>query len=64
MNCCVEVEAEKNYDTFALAGTFRFLLGLILVFVGLYISTLADIQGHGLGLLLVLASPFVIFKDE
>ena len=62
MNC--KAENYKSYDTPVFAGNFRFLLGLLLIPVGLYIATLSGIQGHGLGLLLVLASPFVIFKDD
>ena len=62
MNC--NIEAEKSYDAPVLAGTFRFLLGLTLTFVGLYIATFSDVQGHGLGLLLVFGSPFLIFKDD
>ena len=61
MHC--EVQNYKSYDTPVLAGNLRFLLGLLLLFAGLYIATLSDIQGHGLGLLLVIAFPFVIFKD-
>ncbi|MGC2238787.1 MAG: hypothetical protein WA584_21710 [Pyrinomonadaceae bacterium] len=62
MHC--EAENYKNYDNPVLAGNFRFLLGLILTFAGFYISTLSDIQGHALGLLLVFGAPFVIFKDD
>ena len=61
MNCYVETQ--KNYAAPVLAGTFRFLLGLLLAFAGLYIAMLSDIQGHALGLLLVFGSPFVILKD-
>ncbi|MDQ3064472.1 MAG: hypothetical protein M3R14_16650 [Acidobacteriota bacterium] len=62
MNCNVEVE--KSSGAPVLAGTFRFLMGLALMFVGLHIAILSDIQGYGLGLLLVFGSPFVIFKDD
>ena len=62
MNC--NAEARKSYSAPVLAGNFRLLAGLILTFAGLYIATLTDIQGHGLGLLMVLGSPFVIFKDD
>jgi hypothetical protein len=67
MNCRVEnysqIENYKSYGAPVLAEDFRFLFGLLMVFGGLYIATLSDIQGHGLGLLLVIGSPFVIFKD-
>ena len=53
----------KSYDAPVLAGNFRFFLGLILAFIGLYIATFTDIQGHALGLLLVFGAAFVILKD-
>lgn len=62
MNC--QVENYKSYDTPVFAGTFRFLLGVTMIFAGLYIGTLSDIQGHALGLLLVFGSPFVILTDD
>jgi hypothetical protein len=62
MSCCTETE--KNYAAPVLAGNFRLLLGLLMAFAGLYIGTLSGIQGHGLGLLMALGSPFVIFKDD
>ena len=62
MNCNAAA-ISKSYDAPVLAGNFRFILGLILAFIGLYIATLTDIQGHALGLLLVFGSPFVILKD-
>lgn len=61
MSC--QVENYKSYNAPVLAGNFRFLLGLLLLAAGLYIATLSDVRGHGLGLLLVIAFPFVIFKD-
>ncbi|HEX8250153.1 MAG TPA: hypothetical protein VF599_18410 [Pyrinomonadaceae bacterium] len=62
MSCSAEVQ--KSYATPVFAGTFRFFLGLALLFTGLFTATLSDIQGHGLGLLLVFGTPFVIFKDD
>ncbi len=62
MDGCMPIE--KNYATPVFAGNFRFLLGLFLMFAGLYFATLTDIRGHGLGLFLVFASPFLILKDE
>lgn len=61
MNC--QAESYKSYSIPVFAGNWRFLLGLVMAFAGLYIAILSDIQGHGLGLLLVFAFPFVIFKD-
>ncbi len=62
MNC--QVENYKSYDVPTVAGNFRVLLGLLLAFTGIYIAALTDVQGHGLALLLVIASPFVILKDK
>ena len=62
MSCCVEVQ--KNYNSPVPADAFRLLFGLLMFFAGLYIATLTDVQGHGLGLLLVLGSPFMILKDD
>jgi hypothetical protein len=62
MSCCVE--DYKNYDVPVFAGTSRFLLGLLLALAGLYVAALTDIQGHGVGLLLTLGSPFVVFTDK
>ena len=62
MNCNVQIE--KNFNTPVLAETYRALLGLALMFVGLYVTLFCDFQKHDLGLLLVFASPFVILKDD
>ena len=62
MSCNVQVQ--KNYDAPALAGTFRFLLGLGLFFAGLYIALFSGIQGHGLGLVVSFGSAFVMFTNE
>ena len=62
MSCCVETE--KNYAAPVLAGNFSLLLGLRLAFGGVYVAALSDVPGHALGLLFLLGSPFVIFKDD
>lgn len=62
MNCNVQIE--KNYNTSALAETYQALLGLLLMFAGLYITLFCDFPKHDLGLLLVFASPFLILKDD
>lgn len=62
MNC--QVEYDKNYDVPVLAGNWRVLLGMLAAFAGLYISVFTDFQGHGLGLLLIIASPFVFLTDR
>ena len=62
MNC--QVEEYKGGETPVLAGTFRFLVGLTIMMLGVYLAAAADIKGHGLGFLLILASPFLIFRDD
>jgi hypothetical protein len=62
MSC--NVEKYKTYDAPVLAGTYRFLLGLALMSIGLYTAILSGIQGHALGFLLAFGSLFIIFKDE
>lgn len=61
MNCNIASSNSRSMP--ALAGNFRFLIGLFLMFVGLYVALLSNIEGHGLGFFLVFASPFVAFKD-
>lgn len=63
MSCNV-MEISENRDLPLLAGNYRFLLGLIMMFVGLFIGLFSDVQGHGLGFLLFFGSPFVIFTDR
>ena len=71
MNCCFEdyksynvPETYKNNDAPVPAGTVRFLFGLLIMFVGLYVGTLSDVTGHGLGFLMVLGSPFILLTDR
>lgn len=61
MSCSAEIE--KHYDAQIFAEGFRILLGLTLMFVGLYIGTLSNVQEHGLGFLLVFGSPFIMLTD-
>ena len=65
MTCCAEnnFESNKKYDTPSIAGNARFLLGVILTFIGLYIALFSGVQGHGLGFLLGFGAPFIIFTD-
>lgn len=61
MNC--QVEEYKSYSNPTFAGSFRLLIGMILMFIGIYLAIFTDIQGHGLGFLLIFASPFLVLKD-
>jgi hypothetical protein len=47
-----------------LAGKIRLLLGLVMMFAGLYFGLFTEVSGHGLGLLSFLVSPFVILTDN
>jgi hypothetical protein len=68
MSCNVQVEEnyslERGHDDPTFAGTLRFLLGLTLMFAGLYVAVFGNFQGHGLGFFLVFASPLIMFKDD
>lgn len=71
MDCCYEdyknynnPETFKSNDTPVLAGTFRFLFGLFVLFVGFYFAVMSEITGHGLGFLMVLSSPFILLTDR
>lgn len=57
------VESSKSFGVPVFAGNIRFLIGLFLLFVGLYVALLSNIEGHGLGYFLIFLSPFVAFKD-
>lgn len=46
------------------AGTLRLLLGLTLMFAGLYATAFGQFQGHGLGFFLMFAAPLIMFKDQ
>lgn len=62
MNYAAEMKRETGNP--ALAGTFRFLLGIAMLFAGLYIWIFAGGKGEGLGLLFLIGSPFVILTDK
>ncbi len=62
MNC--QTEQYKSYDVPIVAGTFRFLIGLMIMMLGAYLAVVSDIKGSGLGFLLILVSPFLIFEDK
>lgn len=68
MSCNAQVEnnypVEKNYDNPVFAGPLRFLLGLTLMFAGLYVAVFGSFQGHGLGFFFVFAAPLIMFKDD
>lgn len=57
---------EENFggESPALAGNLRFLLGLTVMIFGLILGFFYGGQGHGLGFLLMFASPFIILTDK
>lgn len=61
-NYATEMGREMNSPV--LAGTFRLLLGLLMLLAGLYIWAFAGGKGEGLGLLFLIGSPFVILTDK
>jgi len=63
MSCNV-MEISESRDLPVLAGNYRFLLGLLMMFFGLFVGFFSDIPGHGLGFLFFFGSPFVIFTDR
>lgn len=48
----------------ALAGSLRFLAGLIIMMLGLYLGFFHEGQGNGVGFLMMFASPFIILTDK
>ncbi len=62
MNYATEMERGTNSP--ALAGTFRLLMGMLMLIAGLYIWVFAGGKGEGLGLLFLICSPFVILTDK
>jgi hypothetical protein len=59
-----QTEFQKNYGAPVLTETYRILLGLIMLFAGLYIAAFSDFKGHGLGFLILFGAPFVMLKDN
>jgi hypothetical protein len=57
-------ETKNRYEVPELAGTVRFLIGLLMMVVGLYIGFFLEGKSTGLALLFFLASPFIMLKDK
>lgn len=57
-------ETKKVYDAPVFAGTYRVLLGLAALIVGVYLLAFAATQTHGIGCLLIMGSPFLFLTDE
>lgn len=62
MNYATEIK--RGTDTPALAGTLRLLLGIAMMIAGIYLWLFSGGGEHGLGLLFLLGSPFVILTDK
>lgn len=57
-------ELKGNLDSPALAGNVRLILGLAMMIAGLYFGLFTEMPGQGLGLLSLIASPFVFLTDK
>lgn len=62
MNYATEIK--RGTDTPALAGTLRLLMGLAMMIAGIYFWLFTGGQAHGLGLLFLLGSPFIVLTDK
>ena len=56
-------EIYGNVNSPKLAGKVRLVIGMIMMFAGLYFGLFTEMPGHGLGLLSFLVSPFVFLTD-
>ena len=61
-NCATEMNRRANSPE--LAGSVRLILGLTMLFGGLYFGLFTEMPGQGLGLLCFIASPFVFLTDK
>jgi len=62
MSCAVEAVKQPNFST--ITERFRLMLGLLMMFVGLYFGLFTVGIGEGLGFLSVMASPFMMIADK
>lgn len=62
MNCAIGITKQPNFST--LVEKSRLMLGLIMMFLGLYFGLFTVGIGEGLGFLSVMASPFVMVADK
>jgi hypothetical protein len=58
------IDTQRGTNSPVLAGTFRLLLGMLMLLAGLYIWAFAGGRGEGVGLLFLIVSPFVILTDK
>jgi predicted lipid-binding transport protein (Tim44 family) len=47
-----------------LSGNVRLILGVVMLFAGLYFGLFSEIKGHGLGLIVSMISPLLILTDD
>lgn len=62
MYCRAETIGTTNYSAVIEKG--RILLGLVMLFAGLYFGLFSVGAGEGLGFLSVMASPFMMLSDK
>lgn len=62
LNCTAEIKRKASNPQFM--EKFRLLLGLFVMFSGLYFGLFTTGVGEGLGFLAMMASPFVMVSDK
>jgi hypothetical protein len=62
MNYAAETKRNRNFAR--LSEKVRLVLGLMMMFSGLYVGVISGGAGEGLGLLSVMISPFVMIADK
>ena len=62
MNC--EAEITNNADFSTVIEKSRLILGLVMMFTGLYFGLFSAGAGEGLGFISFMASPFVMLTDK
>ncbi len=62
LNCTAEIRRKAKNPQFM--EKFRLLLGLFVMFIGLYFGLFTTGVGEGLGFLAMMASPFVMVSDK
>ena len=62
MNCGAEITSNADFST--VIEKARLMLGLVMMFSGLYFGLFSVGAGEGLGFISFMASPFVMLTDK
>ena len=62
MNCGAEITGNTDFST--VIEKARLMLGLVMMFSGLYFGLFSNGAGEGLGFISFMASPFVMLTDK